>query len=105
VSGTGTRLEATGPRERDAGDRAGALVRDPESVGAERDVARGVADLDHPCDLGRRSGKGWERISRTVDPETYPRMAEIAPHAAKLGWDEIFWTGFELLIQGLESRL
>ena len=51
------------------------------------------------------SGKGWERISRTVDPETYPRMAEIAPHAAKLGWDEIFWTGFELLMQGLESRL
>ncbi len=40
-----------------------------------------------------------------VDRETYPRMAEIAPHAAKLGWDEVFWTGFELLLGGLESRL
>ena len=41
------------------------------------------------------AGKGWERISRTVDRDTYPRMAEIAPYAAKLGWDEVFWTGFE----------
>ena len=51
------------------------------------------------------AGKGWERISRTVDPDTYPRMAEIAPHAAKLSWDEVFWTGFELLMRGLEARL
>jgi AcrR family transcriptional regulator len=50
-------------------------------------------------------GKGWERISRTVDPESYPRTAEVAPHAAKLGWDEIFWSGFELLVEGLEARL
>jgi len=49
--------------------------------------------------------KGWERISRTVDPESYPRMAEIAPHASRLGWDEIFWSGYDLLIQGLEARL
>jgi hypothetical protein len=32
-------------------------------------------------------------------------MAEIAPHAATLGWDEVFWSGFELLVQGLEARL
>lgn len=51
------------------------------------------------------AGKGWERISRTVDPETYPRMAEVAPHAARLVRDEVFWTGFELLMQGLEARL
>lgn len=50
-------------------------------------------------------GKGWERISRTVDRGTYPRMAEIAPYAAKLGWDEVFWTGVELLLGGLGSRL
>jgi len=49
--------------------------------------------------------RGWERISRTVDPASYPRMAEIAPHAAKLGWDELFWTGFDLLLAGLEARL
>jgi len=50
-------------------------------------------------------GKGWERITRTVDPDTYPRMAEIAPHAAKLSWDEVFWSGFELLIDGLQQQL
>ena len=49
--------------------------------------------------------RGWERIERTVDPEAYPRMAEIAPHAAQLGWDELFWTGFDLLIAGLETQL
>ena len=49
--------------------------------------------------------KGWDRISRTVDPEAYPRMAEIAPHAARLGWEEVFWSGYELLIRGLEARL
>ncbi|HKB19941.1 MAG TPA: TetR/AcrR family transcriptional regulator C-terminal domain-containing protein [Gaiellaceae bacterium] len=51
------------------------------------------------------AGKGWERVSRTVDPGRYPRMAEIAPHAAELGWDEVFWSGFELLLGGLEARL
>jgi len=51
------------------------------------------------------AGKGWERISRTVDRDIYPRMAEIAPYAAKLLWDEVFGTGFELLLGGLESRL
>jgi AcrR family transcriptional regulator len=49
--------------------------------------------------------QGWERVGQTVDADAYPRIAEIAPHAAKLGWDEIFWTGFELLLQGLEARL
>lgn len=49
--------------------------------------------------------KGWERIGQTVDSSTYPRMAEIAPHAATLSWDEIFWSGFDLLMQGLEERL
>lgn len=49
--------------------------------------------------------KGWENISRTVDPDLYPRMAEVAPHAANLSWDEIFWSGFEFLMRGLEERL
>jgi AcrR family transcriptional regulator len=49
--------------------------------------------------------RGWERIAHTVDPQRFPRMAEVAPHAAKLSWHELFWTGFDLLMRGLEERL
>lgn len=40
-----------------------------------------------------------------VDPEQFPRYAEIGPRAAEVSWDEVYGLGVELLIRGLETKL
>jgi AcrR family transcriptional regulator len=52
-----------------------------------------------------RAAEGWAQIAASVDRERYPRTAEIAPYAAGLDRDEVFSTGLELLLDGLEARL
>jgi AcrR family transcriptional regulator len=47
----------------------------------------------------------WRRGAARVDPTHYPRFAEIAPHAARLSWDEILESGLSLLLDGLQARL
>lgn len=61
--------------------------------------------------LGRRDWSdsdlhaGWRHAEETLDPETFPRFREIAPHAATLSWEEILGSGIDLLLRGLEQRL
>jgi hypothetical protein len=61
--------------------------------------------------LGRGSWRdedlhaGWERAADALDPAVYPRLGEIAPHAAELRWGEILDSGLDLLLRGLEARL
>ena len=61
--------------------------------------------------LGRGSWReddlhaGWERAATALDPKTFPRFREIAPHAARLSWQEILDSGLDLLLRGLEARL
>jgi AcrR family transcriptional regulator len=47
----------------------------------------------------------WSRHAQAVDPATYPRFREVAPHAATLTWEEILDSGLDLLLRGLERRL
>jgi AcrR family transcriptional regulator len=47
----------------------------------------------------------WSRHAQAVDPATYPRFREVAPHAATLTWEEILDSGLDLLLRGLEQRL
>lgn len=48
---------------------------------------------------------GWRYGEKALDPATFPRFREVAPHAATLSWDEILESGLELLVSGLEQRL
>ena len=52
-----------------------------------------------------RAAEGWARVDAVVDRERYPRVGECAPHGARLGRDDVFATGLELLLDGLEARL
>jgi len=54
---------------------------------------------------GYHAAEGWEQLVSRIDPELYPRRAEIAPHAARQSWDDVFWSGFDLFLDGLEARL
>src|SRR5262245_9374033 len=67
----------TGPvpqlREGDAGDRARALVDDPEAVRAVRDVSRASADLDRADDLVRRG----------VDLHDLAALGSACPHCTR----------------------
>jgi len=49
--------------------------------------------------------RAWKRAARAIDPERYPRFAEIAPQAATLTWREIIDSGLDLLLAGLEIRV
>jgi AcrR family transcriptional regulator len=48
---------------------------------------------------------GWSRAAALAEPDAYPRFGEIAPHAARLTWQEILDSGLDLLLHGLERRL
>jgi hypothetical protein len=48
---------------------------------------------------------GWSQVAASADPEAYPRVAEAAPRAATLRWQEILDSGVDLLLDGLERRL
>jgi AcrR family transcriptional regulator len=48
---------------------------------------------------------GWSQVVASADPEAYPRVAEAAPRAATLRWQEILDSGVDLLLDGLERRL
>jgi AcrR family transcriptional regulator len=48
---------------------------------------------------------GWRHGEQTLDPQTFPRFLEVAPHAATLSWQEILESGLDLLLRGLEQRL
>lgn len=45
----------------------------------------------------------WRRAGASVDRETTPRYAEVAPQAATLTWDEILESSIDLLLSGLEK--
>jgi AcrR family transcriptional regulator len=47
----------------------------------------------------------WRRAARAVDPQRFPRFAEVAPQSATLTWREIIDSGLDLLLAGLEARL
>jgi len=47
----------------------------------------------------------WRHAAESLDPETFPRFREIAPHAATLEWEEILESGLDLLLRRLEQRL
>lgn len=47
----------------------------------------------------------WEHNARVHDPSSFPRVVEVAPHAATLTWEEILESGLDLLLRGLERRL
>ncbi|HET7758449.1 MAG TPA: TetR family transcriptional regulator [Gaiellaceae bacterium] len=47
----------------------------------------------------------WRNAQERLDPQTFPRFHEIAPHGATLGWEEILESGLDLLLRGLEQRL
>jgi AcrR family transcriptional regulator len=48
--------------------------------------------------------RGWKRAAKAIDPQRYPRVAEVAPQAATLTWREIIDSGLDLLLAGLEIR-
>jgi AcrR family transcriptional regulator len=47
----------------------------------------------------------WRNAQERLDPQTFPRFREVAPHGATLGWEEILESGLDLLLRGLEQRL
>src|SRR5215470_7100139 len=47
----------------------------------------------------------WRNGEERLDPDTFPRFREVAPHAATLAWEEILESGLDLLLRGLEQRL
>jgi AcrR family transcriptional regulator len=47
----------------------------------------------------------WPQVAAHTDAARYPRLAEVAPHAARLVWDDVFYTGLDLFLRGLEDRL
>jgi len=47
----------------------------------------------------------WRQAGESLDPATFPRFREIAPHAATLRWEEILEFGLDLLLRGLDQRL
>ncbi len=47
----------------------------------------------------------WEYAAREIDPARFPRLAATAPHAAELDWDQVFSTGLELFLLGLQDQL
>lgn len=49
--------------------------------------------------------RAWKRAAKAVDPDRYPRFAEVAPQAATLTWREIIDSGLDLLLAGLEIRV
>ena len=53
------------------------------------------ADLQH----------AWRRAAAAIEPERFPRFAEVAPQAATLSWYEIIESGLDLLLAGLEARV
>ena len=40
-----------------------------------------------------------------IDPNQFPRIAELLPHAHSLAWRTLFERGLELLLNGLEAEL
>jgi hypothetical protein len=46
---------------------------------------------------------GWEGVVDSVDPARYPRIVATARHARLASWDEVFATGLDLFLGGLES--
>lgn len=49
--------------------------------------------------------EGWTWVAAHVDAERYPHMAAAAPHAARLSWDDVFYSGLDLFLRGLERTL
>ncbi len=50
-----------------------------------------------------RAPSNWREISSSIDGIRYPRVAATAPYAAQLSWDDVFNTGLDLLMRGLEN--
>jgi AcrR family transcriptional regulator len=51
--------------------------------------------------VGDAAGYG----ASVVDPEQFPRYAEIGPRVAEVSWEQVYGLGVDLLISGLEARL
>ena len=51
-----------------------------------------------------RADEAWGRAAGRIDRSRYPRMAEVAPYAAELGWDDVWESGLDLLLRGLAAR-
>ena len=47
----------------------------------------------------------WAQNAATIDSERCPRYAEVAPHAARLTWNQVLDSGLSLLLAGLHARL
>jgi AcrR family transcriptional regulator len=51
-----------------------------------------------------RSPEGWAWVADHVDAEAYPRLAETAQHGQRLKWEDVFYTGLDLFLSGLQER-
>lgn len=49
--------------------------------------------------------EAWNAVVGRIDAARFPRTDEVAPHAARLQWDEVWESGLDLLLKGLHARL
>jgi hypothetical protein len=47
----------------------------------------------------------WGAVVGRIDTARFPRQHEVAPHAARLRWDDVWESGLDLLLTGLRARL
>jgi AcrR family transcriptional regulator len=52
-----------------------------------------------------RSPEGWAWVAAHIDAGAHPRLAETARHGQHLTWEEVFYTGLDLFLRGLQDRL
>jgi AcrR family transcriptional regulator len=52
-----------------------------------------------------RADEAWRDAVGRIDTERFPRQHEVAPHAARLRWDDVWDSGLDLLLKGLHARL
>ena len=83
---------------RDAGFDAETTVR---AYGAIALSVNGSLQRGSPATSGASSR--WD-AAPPIDPERFPRITELLPHAHSLAWQELFDTGLELLLDGLDAQ-
>jgi AcrR family transcriptional regulator len=52
-----------------------------------------------------RADEAWRAAVGRIDTARFPRQHEVAPHAARLRWEDVWESGLDLLLKGLHARL
>jgi TetR/AcrR family transcriptional regulator, tetracycline repressor protein len=52
-----------------------------------------------------RADEAWRNAADTIDAARFPRQHQVARHAARLRWKDVWESGLDLLLNGLRARL